>query len=180
MRHTIFAIALSVVLVFAISSGASAQPAAANDPQLRQEVAQLLEKIHIKETVINSMRLMIDQLKSNGQTSKVPAGLLDAFAGKFDSLGSVLTDSLIPVYAKYYTIEEIRQLNKLYDAPVMQKSLRILPQITAESMEMGSRMGRETMTNVATEYLTAHPELAQDEDSSADTTPAPKKKKKAK
>lgn len=53
-----------------------------------------------------------------------------------------LVDLLIPIYEKYYTHDDVRQLIAFYESPIGKKSIAVLPQIQAESMAAGREWGR--------------------------------------
>lgn len=52
-----------------------------------------------------------------------------------------LQGSFVELYDKYYSTEEIQQLNAFYATPVGQKSIRIMPAILQESMARGQQWG---------------------------------------
>jgi hypothetical protein len=106
----------------------------------------------------NSMRPML--------MSSLPAGeyrekLADLFLQKFQSKLRVeqLLDLTIPIYAKYFSKEEIEGLTRFYQTPLGQKALSVLPQtlveMQTESMKVGETLGREAMIEV----LDEHPDL---------------------
>jgi hypothetical protein len=148
------------------------------DPALSAAIRQLLGKLHVREMTVSSMQTMIGQVRHSGEMAKMPDAIWDAFSSKLDSLGGLLLENTIPVYAKYYTLAEIQHLSTLYDDPVLQKSLQITPQVMAETMQMGSNIGRETMTNIVQAYLVEHPDFLAG--AGGDTTPPETGKKKKK
>lgn len=98
--------------------------------------------------------------------SSLPAGdyrekLADLFFERFQSKLRVeqLLDLTAPIYAKYFSKEEIEGLTRFYQTPLGQKALSVLPQtiveMQTESMKLGERLGREAMTEV----LDEHPDL---------------------
>jgi len=98
--------------------------------------------------------------------SSLPPGdyrekLTDLFFEKFQSKVRVeqLLDLTVPIYAKYFSKEEIEGLTRFYQTPLGQKALSVLPQtvveIQTESMKLGERLGRESMVEV----LDEHPDL---------------------
>lgn len=65
----------------------------------------------------------------------------------------------VPIYAKYFSVEDIEGLTKFYQTPLGKKTLSVLPQTVIEmqtaSMQLGQKVGRESMEEV----LTEHPDL---------------------
>jgi len=98
--------------------------------------------------------------------SSLPAGdyrekLTDLFFEKFQSKLRVeqLLNLTVPIYAKYFSKEEIEGLTRFYQTPLGQKALSVLPQtvieMQTESMKLGETLGREAMAEV----LDEHPDL---------------------
>ncbi|HEU5403112.1 MAG TPA: DUF2059 domain-containing protein, partial [Terriglobales bacterium] len=63
-----------------------------------------------------------------------------------------LVESMIPVYSKHFTGEDIRQLIAFYQSPFGQKVLREMPQIIVESNDVGTRWGEGVVQRVATRW----------------------------
>jgi hypothetical protein len=86
---------------------------------------------------------------------------LNLFFAKFQSKAEIhkLLDLIVPVYDKYLSDEEIKGLIQFYQTPLGQKTLRVMPQLMAESQEAGRKwgegLGRQSMLDV----LSEHPEL---------------------
>jgi len=55
----------------------------------------------------------------------------------------VLTASMIPIYDKYYTTEEINKMIEFYQTPLGKKLVSTMPQIMQASMEAGQSWGKE-------------------------------------
>jgi len=100
-------------------------------------------------------------------TNALPPGeyrekLIDLFFVKFQTKADMqkLLDLIVPIYDKYFSDEEIKSLIQFYQTPLGQKTLRVLPQLMAESQEAGRKwgegLGRQSMLDV----LSEHPELA--------------------
>ncbi|AKU22094.1 DUF2059 domain-containing protein [Massilia sp. NR 4-1] len=45
-----------------------------------------------------------------------------------------------PIYTRYYTADEMRQIAAFYRTPVGKKTLQVMPQLMGEAMEMGQRV----------------------------------------
>jgi hypothetical protein len=68
-------------------------------------------------------------------------------------------DLAVPIYNKYFSIEEVEALTRFYQTPLGQKALSVLPQSMIEmqtaSMKLGEELGRKAMIEV----LDEHPDL---------------------
>lgn len=58
---------------------------------------------------------------------------------------------IIPIYDKYYTHEEIKELIRFYDTDVGKKTIQIMPQMTQESMQAGQEWGRKIAEEIYSE-----------------------------
>lgn len=63
-----------------------------------------------------------------------------------------LVESMIPVYSKHFTGEDIKQLIAFYQSRFGKKVLREMPEIIAESNEVGTRWGEGVVQRVATRW----------------------------
>jgi hypothetical protein len=57
----------------------------------------------------------------------------------------------VPIYAKYFTLEDIEQLLAFYKTPVGEKIISCLPQIMQESMAAGRQWGEESANKLVKE-----------------------------
>jgi hypothetical protein len=81
----------------------------------------------------------------------------DKFHSKLDS--GQLIDLVVPIYDKYYSDDEVKQLIQLYQTPIGQKMLAVLPKITKESQEAGENWGQALGRECMQEVLAEHPDL---------------------
>ena len=99
-------------------------------------------------------------------SQSLPAGeyrekLIDLFIAKFKSKidAKELINMAVPLYDKYFSDQEIKELIKFYETPVGQKAVSNLPQLTMEMQKQGrawgERLGRQSMQEV----LDEHPDL---------------------
>jgi hypothetical protein len=65
-----------------------------------------------------------------------------------DFTNDKMTDALIPIYDKYLTLDEIKQLIALYETPFGQKLIAVLPLITRDAYDDGMRRGQLTGTRI--------------------------------
>ena len=73
----------------------------------------------------------------------------DAFAPDFRMFRMV--DIYVPIYSKYLTLADLRELNALYATPVMRKAVGATPAIMQEGMSAGAALGQEIMTELQRE-----------------------------
>jgi hypothetical protein len=150
------------------SSGPSAPAPSGIDPAKEADIRQLLEVTGAKSLMMQVMSDMETNLKP-ALTSSLPPGdyrakVIDLFFDKFMARANIempkLVDAAVPAYDKYLSDEDIKGLIRFYQTPLGQKTLSVLPQVTAEMQaqgeKLGQRLGRETMMEV----LSEHPDLA--------------------
>jgi uncharacterized protein len=89
----------------------------------------------ITSQVLNRMILSFKELNP-----EVPSKFWDEFAKQANA--EQLTDSLVPIYNKYFTQKEIKQLIDFYQSPVGKKFVKVQPEIMKESMEAGQKWGQ--------------------------------------
>lgn len=81
-----------------------------------------------------------------------PAGLIEAMQRIVDELIDdalpELTDSLVELYGRHFTHEEIRGFNAFYSSELGRKAVAVLPQITQESLMMGQVWGQSLQPEI--------------------------------
>lgn len=99
-------------------------------------------------------------------TNALPPGdyrekLVDLFFEKFHAKmdPTTLADLIVPVYDKYLSDEDVKALIQLYQTPIGQKLVTVLPQVAAESQAAGEKWGQEIGRECMIEVLAEHPEL---------------------
>lgn len=128
----------------------------------RQAIRRFLELTHERENAVASMHGALKDMQSDADDS-IQASLLNSFVGKIDSVANVIVDSAVPIYEKYYSLNDLNALNQLYGSPVMQYSMHVSSSIVGESQAMGEKIGHDILTNLISNYLAAHPEVLQEQ-----------------
>ena len=112
-----------------------------------EEIKRLLELTGAKSNAIQSMNMMCDQLLPSLKKaySNVPERFWDDFMAEFKAEANIdeLIDMIIPIYDKFYTEDDIKELIKFYDSPIGKKVISNMPQIMKESMLAGQEWGRK-------------------------------------
>jgi len=89
------------------------------------------------------MNQMMDQMM--GSMSSSLGSPTDGFWQKFREKMKPddLLEMIIPVYDKYYTMDDIKAANAFYSSPAGQRILKALPQVMQESMVIGQKWGEK-------------------------------------
>jgi len=154
----------------------SAQPAAKQteaaplpkiDPAKEADIRRLLDVTGVKAAVAQTMNSMAENIKPVFRRSFPPGEyrekLIDLFFEKFKTKVNVdeIVDLSVPIYDKYFTQEEIRNMIKFYETPLGQKTIRVLPQLMEEMRKKGEVLGAQMGKDSMTEVLAEHPDLAE-------------------
>lgn len=87
--------------------------------------------------------------------------LVDLYLAKFRSKANdeSFVNLVIPIYEKYFSDEEIKQLTAFYETPVGKKAVAELPKVVAESQQAGKQWGETLGQASMDEVLAEHPDL---------------------
>jgi hypothetical protein len=154
-----------------VAPDASASAPAADapvDPAKVVEIRKLLELTGTVKITQQVMGQMISQFKS--QNSSVSNEFWDRFEKEMDIEG--LVDKMIPIYAKYYTLDDLKTVNAFYETPTGQRVLAATPQIMQESMGIGQSWGRDIVAKLLAE-LKEEKEKQKSQADKASAPPAP-------
>jgi len=81
----------------------------------------------------------------NKYATKYMNGIMDSMTEMMD-IEKLVNDIYVPLYARYYTDEELAKLAEFYRSPLGEKMIEVLPDLTAEATAeimntMGAKMG---------------------------------------
>lgn len=98
--------------------------------------------------------------------SSLPAGeyraqLIDLFFQRLQVKLRVddLLELAIPIYDKYFSLEDLEGLLKFYQTPLGKKAISVLPQVLLEAQAAGKKLGQEMGRQSMIEVLEEHPNL---------------------
>ncbi|MFL6436340.1 MAG: DUF2059 domain-containing protein [Terriglobales bacterium] len=146
MKQIIVSIVVFALLCCSAAAQKSSQPvspnaSAATRPEQdakRAEIRKLIELTGAANVSADALRQIIAPLRSG--FPQVPDAFWDSFVKEVRS--DELIDLVVPIYDKYYTLEEIRDLTRFYQSPVGQKTIKVLPKLSAEAIDAGQEWGR--------------------------------------
>jgi hypothetical protein len=135
--------ALILIVFFSLASNLHAEIS----KEKQQEIEKLLRLTGGEKMVKQRMSQIISAFKE--KLPELPPDFWNKFERKADFHG--LIEKLIPIYDKYYSIEDLKAVNAFYETPVGQKVLLTLPQVMQESMQIGMEWGEKLGKQVAEE-----------------------------
>jgi hypothetical protein len=134
-------VALLLILVF------TSVRAAEISPEKKQEINHLIKLTGMEKLMNQVVGQMLDSLKT--AHPEVPADFWETFRKHADV--HEFLDQVIPLYDKYYTLEDLKGINAFYESPAGQKILNTMPQIMQESMKLGQEWGTRIGQKAAAE-----------------------------
>lgn len=149
-----------------LASAAQASRSRVQDEETKQaDIRKLLQLTGASNLATQSMAemeksmrpLMTSALPPGEYREKLVALFFDKFHSKMDP--TTLTELIVPIYDKYLTDEDVKGLIQLYQTPIGQKLITILPKVAAESQLAGERWGQELGRQCMMEVMAEHPEL---------------------
>ncbi len=104
--------------------------------QANSEALTLLATMNMKESYKGMIkRISQMQIQANPQLKAIEPAI-KAFFTKYMGWEAQKGD-IAALYAKNYTVEELKELNKFYQSPLGQKTVQIMPQLAAASAQIG-------------------------------------------
>ena len=88
---------------------------------------------------------------------------MDAFNQKFaaTSPGPTVTDAMIPIYAKAFSMEDIQGLTQFYESPLGQRMVKALPDVVQQSQAAGIQIEQASALKILRSMADDYPELKQ-------------------
>ena len=134
-------------------------------PTKEADIRKLLELTGTSALMQQTMASMDKSIKPM-MVNSLPEGdyrqtLIDLFFERFHAKLDIqkLLDLAVPLYDKYFTDADIKGLIQFYQTPLGQKTVKALPQITAELTDAGRTMGATAARQSMLEVIAEHPEL---------------------
>lgn len=120
------------ILLFAL-------PLTADEKTKKEDIRHLLKITGSDKLSIQVMENMIVNMKS--AMPSVPESFWTELKKEIHS--EEFIELIVPIYNKYFTHNEIKDIIKFYDTPTGKKMIMLLPMITHEAMQAGENWGRK-------------------------------------
>ncbi|HEX8372769.1 MAG TPA: DUF2059 domain-containing protein [Chthoniobacterales bacterium] len=145
---------LYILLIIGLFAS-SASLHAAVEPEKKKEIEEMLKLTGAESMMRQMITQMIGQMQKGMPAA--PAGFWEKFSAKMDT--REFMEMIIPVYDKYYTLEDLRAANAFYSSAAGKRMVSTMPQIMSESMKMGQawgeKIGRQAAEEIAAEAKAA-------------------------
>jgi uncharacterized protein len=109
--------------------------------EYKNEVLKYFELTNSADLSKQIVNQMIDTYKKS--LKQVPEEIWDDLKNEFENSSQNILENLIPIYYKYYTIDDIKKLNEFYDSEIGKKIIKYQSQIAKESYDIGVEWGKE-------------------------------------
>lgn len=135
------------------------------DPAKEADIRRLMEvagsralMTQLIGTIETSIKPMLTNIFPPGEYRD---RLIDLFIAKFKSKADVqqLVESIVPLYDKYFSDKEIKDLTEFYETPLGRKTIEVLPKLFAESQQIGQKWGEALGRQSMIEVLNEHPDI---------------------
>ena len=126
-------------------------------PEYRAEIERLMEVMRADRMAVQMSDLVGRQI-ANMSDPDTPEELvrIQAIVSEMlteSKLFEDLLDEMIPLYAKYFSQEDIRQMIEWYELPIGKKSIEIMPQLMQDVTEISMRYALERIQDVMGEVM---------------------------
>ena len=86
---------------------------------------------------------------------------MDSFATKFNASAppAAITDAMVAIYARHFSMEEIQGATKFYESPVGQRMVKEMPDVARDSQNIGMQMDQKVAIDVLRGMTDEYPQL---------------------
>ena len=154
-----------LLLLFVVASPLFAQQAPAKSEKA-VNIERLLKLVGADKLQSQMLEQAIGMLKplfaANGQGDEANRKMLNRFSTIMtEELRKADLARIAPeLYDKYFTNEEIKGLIAFYESPIGQKTVQVLPALSAESMSRGQKLGEQAGERAFQRFLQEYPDVA--------------------
>jgi hypothetical protein len=135
------------------------------DPSKEADIRQLMDVTGAKDLGQQIMDAGIAQFRASVAESQPDnpraKQFADAFALRFQKHFDPrsLTETVIPVYDKHLSSEDLKELLAYYQSPFGQRMLKVLPEVAHESQEAGFKLGQKAARDAMEELKPDYPDF---------------------
>lgn len=134
------------------------------DPAKEEAIRHLMDITETSKLGDNMAAFITSQVRSVISRTIQPENLekfMATFSQKFGASAptSAVTDAMVPIYARAFSLEDIQGLVKFYESPLGQRVVKALPDVIQESQNAGAEIDRKVAIDVLRDMSADYPEL---------------------
>jgi hypothetical protein len=134
---TALCVALLSTVVASTADAQDRQPP--KNPEKEAVIRRILEITKAAELILTTMEASLPAQKAANPI--IPAVFWDRFAARARAESATLIDSLVPVYDRLFTTEDLKELVRFYETPLGKRLIAATPEMSREAMVVGQRWG---------------------------------------
>lgn len=145
MKKLVLSLAMAIAMLASLTA-CSDPKAQSNDPY-QNEVEKMLELSNSRETMVTTMtatytnlRLPINDVE--GLSKAIVDGIWDEYIVE-----------CVPIFKKYYTLDDLKALNEFYSTPTGKKLAENTPKIAAECATMTAEKLTPKIQEIVIDYM---------------------------
>ena len=136
------------------------------DPAKEAAIRRLMDITETSKLGENIAAYLTNQIRDGMKNEMAPENLskfMDTFNQKFaaTSPGPNVTDAMVPIYAKAFSVEDIQSLTQFYESPLGQRMVKALPDVVQQSQAAGIQIEQASALKVLRSMVDEYPELKQ-------------------
>jgi hypothetical protein len=135
------------------------------NPTKEANIRQLMDATGVNGLGEQLMNAGIAQFRANVTESQPDnpraKQFADAFAARFQKHFDprAVTETVIPIYDKYLSDEDVKALLEYYKSPFGQRMLKVLPEVARDSQMAGYSLGQKAAEDTMEELRAEYPEF---------------------
>jgi uncharacterized protein len=136
------------------------------DPAKEAAIRHLMDITNTAKLGDNLATYLTGQVHDVVSRALTPENLpkfMASFTQKFSATapGAAVTDMIVPIYAKAFSMEDVQGLIQFYESPLGQKVVKVLPDVEQKSQMAGIQIEQAAALKVLRGMASEYPELKQ-------------------
>lgn len=108
------------------------------------------------ESAMPQIRSIVGSALPQGEREKFIEDFSQRLRARFGS--DDMINAIVPIYARHFSLEDIKALTQFYESSVGQRFVRALPQISKESQAAGAQIGQSAVVDILNEMSSEYPD----------------------
>ncbi len=148
------------------TAGPPAESSEKIDPAKEAAIRHLMDITQTAKLGDNIATYLTGQIRDGVKNAIAPENLpkfMDTFSQKFAATapGPTVTDAMVPIYAKAFSMEDIQSLTEFYESPLGQRMVKALPEVVQQSQAAGIQIEQTSALKILRSMAEDYPELKQ-------------------